>query len=235
MKRNKMSASLLVAVFLGLFVVASCSTVNELSEYKFGGTTVAGTMRTPPEPEIDGNYNVRIDADNPVLTFASVATNLAKANQIEKVEERMVGALRQVDVPQLVWEETYTRCTRSLASEPVKSVSDSDYIFDLEIRSYGLEADSANAAVKIVIATTARLYATVDRRLIWQRKISVRDPLSPEVFGAGTVVDTVITTAALAGLTEDQLAEGFRGASRAVAYKIARELEEDIYAAVFKR
>jgi hypothetical protein len=233
MKIHTTSIWLLVAMIVGVFVVTSCSTVNELSEYKFGGTTVAGTMRTPPEPEIDGNYNVRIDANNPVLTFASVATNLAKANQIEKVEAKMMGALWQVDVPQLVWEETYTRCTRSLASEPVKSVGDSDYIFDLEIRRYGLEADSANAAVKIEIATTARLYATADRRLIWQRYISVRDPLSPEVFGAGTVVDTVITTAALAGLTEEQLAEGFRGAARTVAYKIAKELEDDIYAAVF--
>ena len=192
-------------------------------------------MRTPPEPEIDGNYNVRIDTGNPVLTFASVAANLAKANQIAKDEQKMFAALRQIDVPQLVWEETFERCVRSLASEQVSSVGNSDYIFDLEIRHYGLDADSTNAAVMIEITTTARLYATADRRLIWQRNVSVRDPLSPEVFGAGSVVDTVITTAALAKLTEDQLARGFGEAARRVSYQIARELEDDIYAAVFQR
>ena len=216
-----------------ILLLGSCSTVNHLAEYRFGGTTVAGTMRTPPEPEIDGNYHVKIDPDNPVLTFASVATNLAKANQIEKIEGRMYSALSQVNVPELVWEETYERCVRSLASEPVPYVKDADYVFDLEIRKYGLDAGSAAAAVKIEIATTARLYSTADRTLIWQRNISVRDPISPEVFGTGAVVDTVITTAVLAELTEEELVKGFSESARRVAYRIAQELEDDIYDAVF--
>lgn len=224
----------ILALSAAVFVFASCSSVNHLAEYQFGGTTVAGTMRTPPEPEIDGNYNVRIDADNPVLTFASVATNLAKATQLEKAEEKMMNALQNVDVPQLVWDETYSRCVRSLASDPIEEINDSDYIFDLEIRNYGLEADSYNAAVKIEIATTARIYATRDRRLIWQKNITAREPMSPEVFGLGSVADTVISTAFIADLTQEEFEKGFAEAAREVAYRIARELEEDIYDAVFR-
>jgi hypothetical protein len=222
------SAIVLLAAFI------SCSTVNNLAEYRFGGTTVAGTLRTPPEPEIDGNYDIHIDANNPVLSFVSVATNLAKANQIAKIKDSMLDALRSVDVPDLVWDETYKRSLRSLSSTPAESVSDSDYIFDLEIVSYGIDADSANAAVKIEIVTTARLYSTIDRNLIWQRRVSVREPLRPEVFGAVDVVDTLITTAVLADLSEEELIQGFTASAREVAYKIARRLEDDIYRAVFR-
>ena len=226
---------LIVIICIGALALlfGSCATVNHLAEYRFGGTTVAGTMRTPPEPQVDGNYNVTIDVNKPIQTFASVATNLAKANQLSKAEDKMYAALRQVDVAELVFQETYDRCAASLASDKVVSVTDSDYIFDLEIRSYGLDADSSGAAVRIEIATTARVYATADRRLIWERNVSVRDPLTPEVFGLHDVLDTVISTAAIAELTEDELVKGFTESARRVAYKIAGKLEDDIYAAIF--
>ncbi|MBN1686735.1 MAG: hypothetical protein JW852_08780, partial [Spirochaetales bacterium] len=187
-----------LAICTSAVLFVSCATVNHLGEYRFGGTRLAGTMRTPPEPEIDGDYNVTVDMKNPVLTFASVATNLAKANQLEKAEVKMYAALQQVDVPRVIFQETYDRCAVSLASEKVASVSDSDYIFDLEIRSYGLEASSYSTAVRIKIETTARVYATAGRRLIWERRADISDPLSPEVFGLHDVIDTVITTAAIA-------------------------------------
>ncbi len=225
------------AVTLGIGALAvllgSCATVNHLAEYRFGGTTVAGTMRIPPEPQVDGNYNVTIDINKPIQTFASVATNLAKADQLSKAEDKMYAALRQVDVPGLVFQETYDRCATTLASEKVESVTDSNYIYDLEIRSYGLDAGSSSATVRIEIATTARVYATADRRLIWERNVSVRDPLTPELFGLHDVVDTVITTAVIAELTEEQLVEGFTESARRVAYKIAGKLEDDIYKAIF--
>ena len=214
-------------------MLGACATVNHLDEYRFGGTKVAGTLRIPPAPDVDGNYNVTIDVNRPIETFASVATNIAKADQLAKAEEKMYAALKKVDVPELVFEETFDRCARTLASERVVSVSDSDYIYDLEIRSYGLDADSSSATVRIEIATTARVYATADRRLIWERRVSVRDPLSPEVFGLNSLVDTVITTAVIAELTEDQLIRGFEESARRVAYKIAGKLEDDIYAAIF--
>ena len=217
---------------LALFI-SSCATVNHLEEYSFGGTKIAGTMRTPPEPGIDGNYNVHVDMQNPVLTFASVATNLAKANQLDKVEDKMYAALQQVDVPGTVYEETYKRCAVSLASEKVASVKDSDYIFDLEIRNYGLSADSHGSAVRIEIETTARVYATADRRLIWERRVNVRDPLSAEVFGLHDVLDTLISTAVIADLTEEQLVKGFTASARRVAYEIAGKLEDDIYKSIF--
>ncbi len=218
-----------------LLVFSSCATTNHLADYRFGGTSVAGTLRTPPEPQLDGNYNVTVDMKNPVLTFASVATNLAKANQLEKVKDKMYAALQQVDVPSVVFEETYDRCAVSLASEKVQSVRDADYIFDLEIRKYGLDAPSHGTAVKIEIETTARIYATGDRRLIWERRVSVSEPLSAEVFGLHNVIDTVITTAVIANLTEEQLVTGFDEAARRVAYKIANKLEDDFYKAVFGR
>ncbi len=220
-------------VGITVLLVTSCATVNHLDEYRFGGTTIAGTMRTPPRPEIDGNYNVSIDMENPVLTFASVATNLAKANQLSKAEAKMYLALEEVDVPQMVFDETFDRCAGSLASDKVVSVKDSDYIFDLEIRNYGLTADSHGTAVRIEIETTARIYATGDRRLIWERRVSVRDPLSPEVFGLHSVLDTVVSTAVIANLTEEQLVKGFSESARRVSYKIANRLEDDIYRTIF--
>ena len=232
-KSNTRKIFLALGVTAVVIIFGACATVNHLSEYSFGGTKVAGTMRTPPEPVVDGNYNVTIDMNKPIHTFASVATNLAKADQLSKAEDKMYAALREVDVPGLIFEETYNRCAFSLASEKVASVRDSDYIFDLEIRSYGLDADSSSAAVRIEIETTARVYATADRRLIWERRVSVRDPLSPEVFGLNDVIDTVITTAAIANLTEEQLVRGFTESARRVAYKIAGKLEDDLYAAIF--
>jgi len=214
-------------------LLGSCATVNHLDEYRFGGTGIAGTMRTPPEPEIDGNYDVTVDMENPVLTFASVATNLAKANQLAKVEDKMYSALEQVDVPQIIFDETYERCAVTLASEKRQYVKDADYVFDLEIRDYGLSADSYGTTVRIEIATTARLYSTADRRLIWERRVSVSDPLSAEVFGLHDVLDTVISTAVIANLTEEQLVKGFSESARRISYKIANKLEDDIYDAIF--
>ena len=225
---SKRALSSIVPVSVGILVVlvSACTTVNELGRFNFRGSTLAAEMQDPPSPRVDVNYNVRIDKGDPIGTYFSLATNVAKASYAAKAKELMDGALRNVDVPGIVLNAARDGAARVLGSRPVESGRNADYIFHLEIRDYGIGAPGGT--VEIQMNTTARLYETAHGELIWRRDIRVSERLSPAVFGFHDLVDNVVTLATLAELTEEEIISGFENVAVEIAQKISRRLEDDL-------
>ena len=222
------SKSVIGAVLIGTAIVllSTCATVNELERYSFHGTTLAGEMRRPPPPTIDVDYNVQIDAKNPIGTYFSIATNIAKASYAQKAEKLMKKTLEKMDIPNIVFTEVYDGFVTVLGVKPVDDSRSADYIFNLEIQEYGIKAPGGSVEVQMNV--TARLFTKGNRELIWRRDIHVSDPLNPGSFGLGDVVENVVTLATLAELTEKAIIAGFENVTVKIAQKIPRMLEDDL-------
>jgi len=212
---------------------AACTTVNKFDSYRVEGTTVAVSMRKPPSPTLDVSYNVTIDLDNPVLTAISVGTNVAKANEAAKIEPIMREALSTVDVPEIVLREAYSACLSALDAYDETRKFDADYLLDLDIRQYGIDANSPNGAVALSVRLTARLFHNASGELVWRRDFSERKEASPVMFGVGDIVGTIMSAASLASLSDQDLAKGFEQLAEDTARSIARTLEGDLYRARF--
>jgi hypothetical protein len=229
------AASLAAASLL----LASCMTVNHLERYDFEGSRLAMDMRTPPEPRLRIQYDVTLDAHNPVYSALSIITNLAKANQAVQVRETMRAALMDVDVPEIVRAQTFSACAASLGAQQADSRRGADYVLALRIDEWGIEARSPVAVVTLHMKLVASLYpgglgrVTTEDDLAWRREVTVDQPADPEMFGIGPILGNMVTATVLSNMTEEDLARGFRELGSLTARRVAMILERDLDQARF--
>lgn len=207
----------------------SCATVNRLDHHRVENATMSADLRVPPEPRMNIYSTVVFDSRNPVGTALSIGSNIALAAEASRVESRMREALLSVDVPSIVLEESYTAVTGALDAQKVFRKFGADYLLDLEIREYGIRADSPMAAVAMYMRLTARLYHNRSGELVWRRNVSVENRATPFMFGIGSVFGNVVTAGALANLSTEQIADGFESLAIESSRSLARKLERDLY------
>lgn len=235
MNRNRPNTfSSLTLAALACILLASCTTVNHLERYKFDGATLAADMRLPPEPKLDVHYHVYINSHNPIGTALSIGTNFAKASSAGEAEQKMQQALKAVDVPVIILKETFFGCATALDAKLVDSKRDADFLLDLEINEYGVDANSPGGGVRMQISITARIYDNHRNELAWRRRINRSESANPDMFGLGGTIGNVMTASALANLSEAQLEKGFRSLAEQTARTVARRLEDDLYSVRYR-
>ena len=131
-------------------------------------------------------------------------------------------------MPAVVLEESSTRCARALGAARVDDTRDADFVLDLEIEEYGIDAPSWNAAVSLDLSVTVRLYERRSRDLVWRRHISVTQQARPDVFGLPSAAETIFTAAMLASLSTEEMAHGFAILAHDAARVVGDTLERDL-------
>ena len=89
-----------MTIVAGTVIVATgCVSFPKLGLRRFAGTALAAELRTPPIPDLDVAYNLRLVGDDPIDSVLSISTSVARATHAEKAEERMRKTLELVNVP----------------------------------------------------------------------------------------------------------------------------------------
>jgi hypothetical protein len=210
-------------------LLASCITVNRLEQIRLDDPLLASVLEPPPSPSLDTWYDLTIDTHNPIGTVLRVGSSIIMAAEAEKAAERMRDALDQVDVPAVVHEESTARCVRALGATRVDDTRDADFVLDLEIEEYGINAPSWNATVSLDLSVTVRLYERLSRDLVWRRRISVSQQARPDVFGLPSAAENIFTAAMLASLSTEEMALGFASLAHYVARAVGDTLERDLW------
>ncbi len=208
--------------------LASCATVSKLHPAELVGARLAAQMTPAPQPRVHVAYDVTLSSRNPIFSALSVMTNLAKAAQAQKADQAMREALDGVDVPAVILAESSSACATALGASEASSRSESDLVLMLHIHDWGIEADSPASSVDLHMSITAGLYRSIDNELLWQRRITVNQPASPAMFGAGQIVGNMITATALYEMSADELSAGFREMARETSRAIVRALQREI-------
>jgi hypothetical protein len=209
-------------------LLASCVTVNRLEGIRLDNPALASVLEPPPPPSLDTWYDLSIDTRNPIGTVLRVGSSIVMAAEAEKAAKRMREALDEVDVPAVVLEESSARCVRALGAAQVDDTRDADFVLNLEIEEYGINAPGWNAAVSLDLNVTARLYERRSRDLVWRRHISVAQRASPEVFGLPSAAKTIFTAAMLAALSTEEMTRGFANIAHYAARVVGDTLERDL-------
>jgi hypothetical protein len=236
-------------------LLSSCVSVNNLDKYSFEASRLAVEMRSPPEPQLNVNYDIATDSHSAVITALSVMSNLAKANQANRAREEMRAALMDVDVPEIIRAESFAACAASLGAEKASAKGDADYVLSISMEEWGIDARSPFSAVSLRIRLVASI-SPVRREsahrpegadsfpsgwresarpgeLAWRREVTVDQPADPEMFGIGNIIGNMVTATVLYNMTEDDLARGFKELASRTARRVALELERDLDRARF--
>jgi hypothetical protein len=218
-----------------LVLLASCATINRLDRYVIENASLRTEMRVPPPPTLNIGYSTPVDSGDPIGKALRIGTTIIKASEAAKAEPIMREALRSVDVPAIVLEETSQACASVLNARPLDRGQKADYLLDLDIYEYGIEAPSWSSSVSLHLGMTAIMYHNSSGEIVWRRKhITVDIPASPQMFGLGSAMGDIVSAGVLSSLRVDQLEEGFRRLALESARWVTRILEDDLYRARYR-
>lgn len=168
---------------LVLFGAVACGGHHHLGEYDFAQRSMAVVIVAPPAPDLlTGGYDVRA-SDDAVQAVLKAGTTAAKDVEARRARARLDSATAVVGVTGDLARRTLERASRYLGTRPVTSANDADFLLEVHMRNFGLDARSQSA----YLYTNAEA-VLLDRRTgreIWNIKVHGTDRLTPRVRGAG--------------------------------------------------
>jgi hypothetical protein len=230
---GRIVARIMVAACL-IIVLAGCVTLNRLDEFALEDRTAAAVILSPPPAQVFTNFSFWIDPNDPVGSAFRFGSGLIREAEAKKAQERMDKALERVDLVEIIRERTLEGGAEIIGCRAVDRTDRADLLFDLEIREYGIDAQSNVAGLNFRINVQVELLDTRERSTVWRRRIRERTPISPSVFGLDDAAGNVLTAVALSMLTEEQMTKGFERLAEEAADHIVSKLHQDFLKARYR-
>ncbi|MBN2102607.1 hypothetical protein JW835_01035 [bacterium] len=219
-----------ILIFIGLFIIFTltlCCSMNRLQGYQFREHTVSALLAYSPPPEIFTDNWADVDFSNPVQAFIDIGTGIAKEVEVAKTRAKMDSAMGMVDIPEIVRIEILERGSKYLHYRAIEDTDDSDYLFDIEMRHYGIDAESWTAGVYFKIDTRITLIDNMKGKEIWRGCFDEKYPASGEFFGFSGAAGNIITMVSLSRLTTEQIALGLKNLAIHTSDRIIHKLQRD--------
>jgi hypothetical protein len=199
---TRRSIGLAAAALLG----ASCGGLNRLDEYEFRQRTLAVEADFPPYAEVLTGPYLPGHPRDPIHAIVRAGTRLAREIEAHHVQPRLDSATAEADLPGLMRERLGRRASRILGTRLIDGAEEADLIFEVRVRDYGIDAKDWNGAAHFYVDAEVWLLDGGDRRPIWKTRVRERDPITSAIFGPRSALRDVVTAAALADLSVDDIA-----------------------------
>ncbi len=220
-----------VVVAVGAVLLTQCGSSNKLHNYQFNERTIATQMLTPPAPIVFSDSFIWIDKDDPIGSVLRIGTTIAKEIEASKVRARLDSAMQQVDIPLLVEDMVAEKGAKVLRCQNIAEPKKADFLLDIDIKKYGIEAESWFATTRFRMEIEVTLVDNAATARIWKKKVKENLKIAPTIFGLGQSINNVVTAAALANLSVDEIAAGLRSLAETAADRIVKKLQQDLYKA----
>ena len=218
---RRISAAAVVAL-----TVAGCGK-HYLNQYDFSQKTLALVFIEPPQPELlHGWYNVDV-GNSAVSAVVGAGAKVAKEMEARRASARLDSAAKDVDVSTLLAERTLERVSRYLGTRIVSTAEGADYVLELNMRSFGIDARS-NRTTSLYARAEAVLVDRRTGREIWSEDVRGSDQLTPYVVGTSNVPSAIFTAATLHRVTVAEFREALDQLITFTSDRVTNELREDL-------
>ncbi len=115
-----------------------------------------------------------------------------------------------------------------MGTSAITDLDAADYLLDVNVRDYGIDAEGWDAAARFFVNADAVLLETATGVEIWSARVRENQILTPQVIGQGRTTRDVISAAALAILSVDELTRALERLSDYCADEITGRLRADL-------
>jgi len=187
------------AAFIGLGSVgalASCGGGHHLAEYPFTSRTLAVVYIAPPAPELLTSYYDLGNSQNPVEAVVRAGADVAREKEGRKASARLDSATARIDIPAVLAQRTLQRASRYLGTRPITDENQADYLMEVRMERFGINAKADEAAYLFTYAEAVLLDRRTGRE-IWNINVHGRDRLTPYVQSTSPIPGSVITASTI--------------------------------------
>ena len=144
----------------------NCVTLNRFDEFRIEDRVAAAIVLSVPRPEVFTSFAFWIDPNDPIGSVARIGSGLIEDAAARKAQERMDRALEHLEFGEIIRSRTLQGGAEVLRCRPVDDPDRADLLFNIEIREYGIDAQSGQAGLDFRIDVQVELLDTKDRALV---------------------------------------------------------------------
>src|ERR1044071_6446579 len=214
-------------VFALLVAASGCGRKHYLAEYQFSDKALALSFIEPPSPELlTGLYDLRVSR-NPVTMAARVGGGVAKEIEARKASARLDSAAARVDIPAQLARRTLERTALYLGDRPVQSVGEADFVLELNMRRFGIDARSSNAAYLYTRAEAVLLDRRTGRE-IWSVDVNGSDRMTPFIIGTREIPSSIFTAAKIHNISVPEFQQALEQLTISSSNAITNQLRDKL-------
>ena len=179
---------------------AGCGGGHHLAEYPFASRTLAVVYIAPPAPELLTNYYDLTESRNPIQAVVRAGADVVKEREGRRASARLDSATARVNVQAALAQRTLERASRYLGTQATTNQQQADYLMEVRMERFGINAKGDNAAYLFTFAEAVLLDRRTGRE-IWNANIHGRDRLTPYVQSTTGIPGSVITAGTLGSVS----------------------------------
>jgi hypothetical protein len=183
-----------------LALAAGCGGGHHLAEYPFASRTLAVVYIAPPAPELLTNYYDLTESRNPIQAVVRAGADAVKEREGRRASARLDSATARVNVQAALAQRTLERASRYLGTQATTNQQQADYLMEVRMERFGINAKGDNAAYLFTFAEAVLLDRRTGRE-IWNANIHGRDRLTPYVQSTTGIPGSVITAGTLGSVS----------------------------------
>jgi hypothetical protein len=180
--------------------LAACGGGHHLAEYPFASRTLAVVYIAPPSPELLTSYYDLTNSQNPVEAVVRAGADVAREREGRRANARLDSATRRIDIPAVLAQRTLQRASRYLGTRPITDENQADYLMEVRMERFGINAKADEAAYLFTYAEAVLLDRRSGRE-IWNVNVHGRDRLTPYVESSSPIPGSVITASTLGSVS----------------------------------
>jgi hypothetical protein len=219
--RPGMRAFACVFTIVSSFV--ACGGGHHLAEYPFASRTLAVVYIAPPAPELLTGYYDLTNSQNPVEAVVRAGADVAREREGRRANARLDSATARVNIPAVLAQRTLERASRYLGTRPVTDENAADYLMEVRMERFGINAKADEAAYLFTFAEAVLLDRRTGRE-IWNVNIHGRDRLTPYVQSSSPIPGSVITAGTLGSVSVADFQEALNQLINSSSNLITNEL-----------
>ncbi|NND72980.1 MAG: hypothetical protein HKN43_15505 [Rhodothermales bacterium] len=196
--------STLVPLAIVIVLLSGCGSSNHLADYEYRDHSLAVAFDYPPYPEVFTGPYFPGHPDRPIHAVIRLGTRIAKEIEASELRDRLEEASEEIDIAFEVADRVLVRSARYLRTTVTDDQAAADYLMEVRIRDYGIDAKEWNSAARFFIDAEVTLIDGFSGREIWKTRVRERENVAPAIFGPGAVRD-VVTANAFSRLSVEEI------------------------------
>jgi hypothetical protein len=199
---------------------------HHLNEYTFADRSLALVVLGTPAPGIiTGGYDLR--TEDVVELAAKMGSKVVKDVEARRARARMDSATTRMRLTDSLARRALDRASRYLGVRPTSSTTDADFLLEVHMHNYGLDASGSGAASLYTNAEAVLLDRRTGRE-IWNVKVHGTDQLTPRVRGTGSVGGSILAAGTLHTMTVEDFQYALDQLMTLSANVVAEELRASL-------
>jgi hypothetical protein len=190
----------LAGAFSIVATLAACGGGHHLSEYPFSSRTLAVVYIAPPSPELLTSYYDLNSSQNAVEAVVRAGADVAREREGRRANLRLDSASARIDFPTVLAQRTLERASRYLGTRPITDETKADYLMEVRMERFGINAKADEAAYLFTFAEAVLLDRRTGRE-IWNVNVHGRDRITPYVESTSHIPGSVITAGTLGSVS----------------------------------